>query len=92
MMFTYDLSDVLRKRLRKLAKKDKVLAISIRNKITEIVSCDSVTISRYKNLKSPQNEFKRIHITKSHILLFRVDIASKFILFVDILHWDEAYS
>jgi mRNA-degrading endonuclease RelE of RelBE toxin-antitoxin system len=67
-MFSYDISDVLRKKIDKLAKKDKVLAEIFFKKVKEIISSDSVDM--YKNLKSPMNNFKRIPLTDNYILLF----------------------
>ena len=90
-MFSYNLSKSLRKRLRKVARKDKMLAIICWRKMQEVVAHDVDTIDTYKNLRSPQNHFKRIHLTNSYILLFRVYKESKHILFVDIRHWDKAY-
>lgn len=90
-MFSYDLTDVLRKRVSKFARKDKTLALIFKKKILEVISHDEKSISTYKNLRSPQNRFKRIHLTKSHVLLFIVDSKKNHILFVDILHWDDAY-
>ena len=56
-------------------------------KLKEVVSRDDV--NSYKNLKSPMNEFKRIHLTDNYILLFTVE--GKKIIFVDIKHWDYVY-
>lgn len=88
-MFTYDITDVLRKKLRKLARKDRILAQTFYRKLQEIINRDSGTINFYKNLKSPMNEFKRIHLTDNYILLFKVE--NKHIVFVDIKHWDYVY-
>jgi mRNA-degrading endonuclease RelE of RelBE toxin-antitoxin system len=90
-MFTYNLSDKLRKRVNKLAKKDRILALIFKKKIYEVINQDKKSINVYKNLKSPKNEFKRIHLTGNFVLLFRADIAKNHIVFVDILHWDRAY-
>lgn len=90
-MFSFDLTDKLRRRVRKLAKKDRVLAINFKRKIEEVVSHNRTTIDTYKTLKSPMNRFKRIHLTDNFVLLFTVDKKEKHILFVDILHWDKAY-
>ena len=76
----------------KLAKKDKVLALIFKKKVQEVISQDTKTIDLYKNLRSPQNEFKRIHLTDNFILLFTVDKSRQHIVFVDILHWDNAYT
>lgn len=91
-MFTYDFSERLRKRLNKLSKKDRILALIIKKKIIEVVNRDKKGIDLYKNLKSPMNEFKRIHLTGSFVLLFWVDKKDERIIFYDIIHWDNAYS
>ena len=89
-MFTYDITDVLRKKLKKLGKKDRVLAQTFYKKLQEVIKRDEKTINSYKNLKSPMNDFKRIHLTDNYILLFKVE--TKHIVFVDIKHWDHVYS
>ena len=88
-MFTYDITDVLRKKLKKLAKKDRILSLIFYKKLQEVINRDKETINSYKNLKSPMNEFKRIHLTDNYILLFKVE--KKHIVFVDIKHWDHVY-
>ena len=90
-MFDFEIEENLDKKLRKLAKKDKKLLTAIKRKISEVISHDFETIHLYKNLKSPKNEFKRIHITGEYILLFKVYVNRNIIVFVDILHRDVAY-
>ncbi|NQZ85681.1 MAG: hypothetical protein HRU03_08235 [Nanoarchaeales archaeon] len=90
-MFDFDICDKLRKKLDKLAKKDKILAQTFKKKLVEVISCNSNSILTYKNLRSPLNMYKRIHLTDNFILLFEVNIKTNFILFHDILHWDKAY-
>ena len=89
-MFTYDITDVLRKKLKKLGKKDRVLAQTFYKKLQEVIKRDEKTINSYKNLKSPMNDFKRIHLTDNYILLFKVE--KKHIVVVDIKHWAHVYS
>jgi len=91
-MFSYNLSPRLRKKVSKLAKKDKVLALVFRKKLQEVISHNEKSIDTYKNLKSPQNEFKRIHLTGSHVLVFSVNKQKNHIIFVDIIYWDNAYT
>tara|TARA_Y100000310_G_scaffold140319_2_gene139687 strand:+ start:2861 stop:3127 length:267 start_codon:yes stop_codon:yes gene_type:complete len=86
-MFTYDITDVLRKKLKKIGKKDKILAQAFYRKLQEVINRD--TADSYKNLKSPLNSFKRIHLTDNYILLFKVE--KKHIVFVDVKHWDYVY-
>ena len=88
-MFKYDIHDTLRVKLDKIAKKDKVLASIFFKKVQEIINRDEKTINAYKNLRSPLNEYKRIHLTGNYILLFAVK--GKNILFVDIRHWDDLF-
>jgi len=88
-MFSYDISDVLKAKLEKLAKKDRILAQIFYKKVQEIIHRDKKTINAYKNLKSPLNEYKRIHLTGNYILLFAVK--ENHLVFVDIRHWDDAY-
>lgn len=90
-MFDYDLSDLLTRKLKKLSKKDKVLTIIFRKKLREVISNNKLTIDRYKNLKKPLQDFKRIHLTDNFILLFQVSKKDNHIMFTYIKHWDRAY-
>lgn len=88
-MFTYSISDELQKKLRKIAIKDRVLALIFYKKVQETISRDKKTINAYKNLRSPMNGYKRIHLTDNYILLFGVE--GNHIVFVDIRHWDNVF-
>jgi mRNA-degrading endonuclease RelE of RelBE toxin-antitoxin system len=88
-MFKYDLHDTLRAKLDKIAKRDKVLASIFYKKVQEIINRDEETVNAYKNLRSPLNEYKRIHLTGNYILLFSVK--GNRILFFDIRHWDDVF-
>lgn len=90
-MFKFDLTDELRKKLEILSKRDRILAETFKKKILEVISRDSETINTYKNLRSPLNEYKRIHLTGNYILLFAVDNKNNKIVFVDIMHRDKVY-
>lgn len=59
------------------------------NKVQEIINRDKKSISMYKNLKSPMNQFKRIHLTDNYILLFIIE--KKHVVFIDIKHFDNVY-
>lgn len=91
-MFSYNISDELKKKLKVLGKKDKLILKIFKRKLLEIVSHDKRTISTYKNLKAPLNKYKRIHLTSNSILLFHVDIDHNHIVFVNLLHRDRAYA
>ena len=90
-MFKYDISEKLKRKLKKISKKDKTLALNFYKKLKEIINKNKNTISTYKNLKSPLNHLKRIHLTDNFILLFVVNIEENHIVFIDIMHWNKAY-
>lgn len=78
-MYEYDITDKLRKKLVKIGKKDKVLAQNFYRKVQEIIKRDD--LNTYKNLKSPMNKYKRIHLTDNYILIF----AEEKNVFIDIM-------
>ncbi|MGV8169043.1 MAG: type II toxin-antitoxin system RelE family toxin [Candidatus Nanoarchaeia archaeon] len=90
-MFTYNITDELKKKLTILCQKDKVLAQNFYKKVQEITSRDLEGLNAYKNLKSPLNEYKRIHLTGNYILIFSVSAKDKHIVFVEIMHRDKVY-
>lgn len=91
-MFSFDLSDKLKKKVNKLAKKDKILAIIFKRKLLEVINHNLKTIDTYKNLRSPKHEYKRIHLTDNYILIFHVNKKENHIIFLDIIHRDNAYN
>ena len=90
-MFIFDLSDELRIALSKLAKKDKLRASIIYKKIEQIINCDEKTIDHYKNLRHDMSDFKRVHIDKSFVLLFRVSKKENHLIFMKLGHHDDIY-
>lgn len=90
-MFSFDLTDTLKIKIRKIAKKDKKKALIINKKIKEIINNNEKTIEKYKNLKYKLKNIKRVHIDKYFVLTFKVDKDNKFILFIDFEHHDKAY-
>ncbi|HOF43830.1 MAG: hypothetical protein BWY36_00199 [Candidatus Diapherotrites archaeon ADurb.Bin253] len=90
-MFDFDISDELKLIIMKLVKKDKKKVEIINKKIKEIINCDNVSINHYKNLRYDLKEFKRVHIDKNFVLIFKVDLTNNFILFVDFDHHDRVY-
>lgn len=64
------------KKFRKLAKKDPKKLNLIGNKIDEVLQ----EPHRYKNLRSPLNHLKRVHIDKSFVLIFSADDDEKLVI------------
>ena len=91
MPFKYNLSEELKKTLKKLFKKDKKRYEAAMKKIEEVISRDTKTIDFYKNLTHDMKDFKRVHIDKSFVLTFRVYKKEKFILFQRFRHHDQIY-
>ena len=62
----------------------------ILKKIEEIVNC--LDVKHYKNLRYELSEFKRVHIDKSFVLVFKYKKSYKKIVFYDFDHHDKIYS
>lgn len=91
MPFSFDLSEELKIKLRVLAKRDPVLAQAINKKVKQIIASDDSTIDHYKNLQHGLSEYKRVHIARNFVLLFKVFKKDKFILFDRFDHHDNIY-
>ena len=82
-MFDFDFTDELKLIIKKLVKKDK--------KKVEIINSNNDSINYYKNLRHELSGYKRVHIDRNFVLVFKVDLSSNFILFVDFDHHDNVY-
>tara|TARA_Y100000310_G_scaffold342895_1_gene448109 strand:+ start:211 stop:489 length:279 start_codon:yes stop_codon:yes gene_type:complete len=91
MSFDFDITDELKLIIRKLRNKDKVRLIILNKKIKEIIENDIQSIDRYKNLRHALSDYKRVHIDKRFVLLFKVDKEKNHILFSKLKHHDEVY-
>ncbi len=90
-MFEFDISDELKVLMRKLSKKDKIRISILNKKVKEIINNDTSSIDRYKNCKYDLKDFKRVHIDKSFVLLFRVFKDKNMIYFWRLEHHDKIY-
>ena len=90
-MFDFDLTDELKLIIRKLVTKDKKKVEIINKKIKEIINSNKDSINHYKNLRHDLSDYKRVHIDRSFVLVFKVDLFNNFILFVDFDHHDKVY-
>ena len=91
MIFQFNLSDELKEKIRKIAKKNRTMAIAINKKIREIVSSSPEGIERYKDLRFDLKGLKRVHVLTHFVLTFRVFKKDNFILFEDFDHHDKIY-
>jgi len=88
-MHKFEIEEKLHQLIKKLFKKDKKKYEIIWKKITEVIN--NSNIEHYKNLKFPMNGFKRVHIDKSFVLIFKYDKANDKIRFHDLNHHDKIY-
>ncbi len=91
MPFSFGLSDELKATIKILAKKDQKTAEILNKKISQIINSDEIAIEHYKNLRHSLSEYKRAHVAKSFVLLFKVFKKEKFILFDRFGHHDNIY-
>ena len=88
MTYYFELSQELESTLSKLGKKDRTLALAVRKKIGQIISCDEAGIRHYKNLSCPLSGLKSVHVG-SFVLLFRVK--GETVYFERLAQHDQAY-
>jgi YafQ family addiction module toxin component len=84
-----EISSLLKKKLKKILKKDKNLYEQILKKIYEIIKSDE-DIEHYKNLKHNLKDSKRVHIG-SFVLVFKYDKEKDIVYFDDFDHHDNIY-
>ncbi len=88
-MRNFVVEEGLQKTLQKLTKKDKVMYEAVMKKFEEILSC--VDVEHYKNLRAPMQEFKRVHIKSSFVLIFKYLSSEDKIIFFELDHHDNIY-
>ena len=88
-MHKFAIEERLHQILKKFFKKDKKIYEIVWKKINEVIN--SSNIEHYKNLKFPMNEFKRVHIDKSFVLVFKYDKTNDKIKFYDLDHHNKIY-
>jgi len=91
MSFDFDLSDELKLVIKRLQKKDKSRLVILNSKIKQIANNDLNSIDRYKNLKYGLSDYKRVHIDKSFVLIFKINKEKNHILFDKLKHHDDIY-
>ncbi|MBN2127748.1 MAG: addiction module toxin RelE [Candidatus Diapherotrites archaeon] len=91
MAFSPVLSDRLKKVLKKITVKNRQLSLAINKKIKQVCSCDEELIQHYKNLRNDLSDYKRVHVDKSFVLLFHVDLKNKKVYFSKLDHHDNIY-
>jgi mRNA-degrading endonuclease RelE of RelBE toxin-antitoxin system len=81
-------SSLIEETLKKLKKKDINLFKALEKKIIQISQLNYEELQHFKNLKSPLNQYKRIHVG-SYVLMFKIE--DEVIILSEFKHHDEAY-
>ena len=87
MTYFLEVSDDLDKIFQKLAKKDKTTLEAINKKIKEILE----NPTHYKPLHAPFQNKRRVHISGSFVLIFKIDEEKKMVQILEFEHHDKAY-
>jgi len=86
-MLTTEFSKELTRKMAKIQKKNKVMFEAVISKIREIKE----NPEHYKPLRYDLKGYRRVHIMKSFVLVFKIDYVSNKIIFVDFNHHDKIY-
>jgi YafQ family addiction module toxin component len=88
MSYQVIVSNELKKTLTFLKRRDNTMLRALEKKMMQIAASDPLSIQHFKNLRSPLNDFKRVHLG-NYVLLFRVQ-ADK-IIFEAFEHHNQIY-
>ena len=87
MNYSLEVSENINKIFKKLAKKDKATLQAINKKVNEILQ----NPYHYKPLRAPMQNKRRVHISGSFILVFKIDEQRKIVQLIEFEHHDGAY-
>ncbi len=86
-MFTIEFSKELTRKMTKIQKKNAVMFEAIIKKIGEIKE----NPEHYKPLRYDLTGYRRVHLMKSFVLVFKIDHINNKIIFEDFDHHDNIY-
>ena len=87
MAYSLEVAEELNKLFAKLAKKDKKTFEAINKKVNEILE----NPYHYKPLKAPLQNKRRVHISSSFVLIFKINEERKAVQLLEFEHHDKAY-
>ena len=87
MAYSLEISENLNKIFGKIAKKDRTTFQAINKKINEILE----NPNHYKPLRTPMQNKRRVHISGSFVLIFKIDEQRKLVQLLEFEHHDKAY-
>ena len=71
--------------------KDNKSRNNVKSKIEEIATTLELNPKHYKNLRAPLQEYKRVHVNKNYVILFKVNVGNKEVTFHSYEHHDNVY-
>jgi len=86
-MYTIQIEENLESKLKKLFKKDRKQYEIIMKRIEKIV----MDPYNFKPLRYDMKQFRRVHVAKSFVLIFKIEESKKMIKFIDYDHHDKIY-
>jgi len=86
-MYKLAVKDSLDRKLRKLRKRDRELLLLIDKKVKEILKDPY----RFKPLKKPLQNKRRVHVGGSFVLIYEINEEKSIVTLVDFDHHDNIY-
>ena len=86
-MYQLAVKESLNKKLKKLLKKDRELLTSIDRKVKDILDDPY----RFKPLKKPLQNMRRVHVGGSFVLIYKINEDKKIVTLFDFDHHDNIY-
>jgi YafQ family addiction module toxin component len=87
MSYKLEVKESLDKRLKKLSREDKEMLRLINRKVKEILDDPH----RFKPLKRPMQNKRRVHIGGSFVLIYEIDEKKNTVTLLDFDHHDNIY-
>ena len=87
MAYSLEVAENLNKVFEKIAKKDKTTFEAINKKVNQILG----NPYHYKPLRVPMQNKRRVHISSSFVLIFKIDEDRKTVQLLEFEHHDKAY-
>jgi YafQ family addiction module toxin component len=87
MMYRLAVKETLDKKFKKLQKKDKEMLRLIERKVEEILE----NPYRFKPLRKPLQNKRRVHVGGSFVLVFEVNEEEKMVTLIEFDHHDNVY-
>jgi YafQ family addiction module toxin component len=88
-MYSIDVQPKFKKKVNKV--KNKKERSNIWNKMQEVANTLEINPNHYKNLHKPLQEYKRVHVNGSYVILFIVDKTNRKVTFHNYAHHDNIY-